>query len=502
MADRGKQGRVNLFSVTAPICAAVAGAGIFVPDLLSDAAEVATGTSFRALDWFFMATTTAFLVLSVWLALSRFGRIKLGQPGDRPEFSTASWLSMLFAAGMGVGIMFWGVAEPLTHFSGAPGSDPGTALAARRALVITSFHWGLHAWAVYAIAALALGYFAFRKNTPYLPGSPIRAAFSGRWVGSVSTIADAIAVLSVVFGVAGAITMGILQLRAGLSIVAGIDGESIAVAVVLLIVIVVAFMLSAATSLDKGIKWLSNINLSLAILLVLFILFAGPTSFLLRTFITSVGDYVSGLVSLSLRLYPYGADHTWLEGWTLTYFIWWIAWAPFVGVFIARISRGRTIREFVTGVLFVPTLFTLIWFAVFGGTGLFEELSGAGGLTSIVREDVTLALYAVFERLPLSAILGVVSLILVFVFLVTSADSATFVLGMLTSRGSLDPPRKRKLAWGVSLGLLAGALLLSGNIDAIRAVSIIGAIPFTFILLLHVAALVRTLRKDHDQEDV
>lgn len=501
MADRPKQGRINLFSVIAPVCAIIAAAGIFLPNLLSDAAAWMTGTSFRALDWFFMATTTGFLVLGVWLALSRFGNLKLGGPEDEPEFSTVSWLSMLFAAGMGVGIMFWGVAEPLTHFSGAPGSDPGTVLAARRALVITSFHWGLHAWGVYAIAALVLGYFAFRKNTPYLPGSPIRSAFRGRWVNTVATVADGIAVLAVVFGVAGAITMGIFQLRAGLSVVAGIDANSMGVAVALLVVIVVAYMTSAATSLDKGIKILSNINLSLAILLLLFVLLAGPTAYLLRTFVTSVGDYVAGIVSLSLRLYPYGADHKWLEGWTLTYFIWWIAWAPFVGVFIARISKGRTIREFVIGVLIVPTAFSLLWFAVFGGVGLHEELVGAGGLTSIVREDVTLALYAMFDRLPLSGVLGVVSLILVFIFLITSADSATFVLGMLTSRGSIDPPRRRKLVWGISLGLLGGALMISGNIDAVRAISIIGAIPFTFILLMHVAALIRTLWRDHPKED-
>ncbi len=445
-----------------------------------------------------MLSVTGFLVLCLYLAFGRYGSVRLGAPGERPEFSTVSWLAMLFAAGMGVGLLFWGVAEPLNHFVGAPGATPKSPLAARRALVLTAFHWGLHAWAVYGLAALVLAYFGFRRKTPYLPGAPIRSAFRGRWVEPVATTADLVAVLAVAFGVAGSMALGILQLHAGLHVVAGVSSTSLWVPVVLLVLMVISYMASAATSLDKGIKWLSNINMLTALVLLLFVAIAGPTSFLLRSFVTAVGDYASSIIGLSLGLYPFqgAAAQSWLDAWTLTYFFWWIAWAPFVGVFVARISRGRTIKQFVLGVLFAPTLFSLLWFAVLGGTGLFEDIYGAGGIARLASDNVTIALFALFDRLPLSSIASGVALALVFIFLVTSVDSATYVLGMLTSRGSLDPTRKRKLAWGISLGLLGGALMLSGSIRAVRAVAVLGAIPFTFIMLLQAVALLRALRTD------
>jgi len=492
--------RMNLFRLSLPLIAAVAIAGIAAPESMAGAAEKITLSFFESIDWFFMLTTTGLLLLALYLAMSRHGRIVLGKQGEKPEFSTASWLAMLFAAGMGVGILFWGVAEPMTHFLGAPGSEPGTPASARRALVFTAFHWGLHAWAVYAMAALVLAYFAFRRDKPYLPGAPLRDVFSGRWVEPVARIADLLAVLAITFGVAGSITMGILQLQAGLHIVFGVDLDSMVVASVILVVLVASYMASAATSLDKGIKWLSNINVVIALLLASFVLLSGPTAYLLKTFLTGVGDYIGGLANLSLRLYPYEADQAWIHNWTLTYFIWWIAWAPFVGVFIARISRGRTIRQFILGVVFVPTIFSILWFAVLGGTGLYEDLHGQGGIGSIVREDVTFALFALFERLPLSSVLSVAAVILVFIFLVTSVDSATFVLGMLTSRGSLNPPTNRKIWWGVALGLLGGALLVTRNIQVVRSIAIIGAIPFAFVLVLQVAAFLRALSYDSERE--
>ena len=492
--NESREPRINLFRVTLPICALVAVGGIVSPETLADSAGLMTSTAFRALDWFFMAAVSGFLMLCLWLALGRYGTMKLGADDDEPDFSTTSWLAMLFAAGMGVGLLFWGVAEPVTHYTGALGFEPQTPLAARRAMVITTFHWGLHAWAVYAIAALVLAYFGFRRGAPYLPGAPLRSAFGDRrWTEPVAKLADGIAVLAIAFGVAGSMGMGIFQLQTGLHVLLGIPLESKAWSAGILIMIVIAYMTSASTSLDKGIKWLSNINMGLAVLLLLFILGAGPTAHLFRTFVTTVGEYTASLVSLSLGLYPYDENRTWLEGWTLTYFVWWIAWAPFVGVFIARISRGRTIREFMMGVLLVPTVFSLLWFAVFGGTGLAEEMYGDGGIVRLVSEDVSVALFSLFERLPLSGLLSGTALLLVFIFLVTSVDSATFVLGMLTSRGSLDPPTSRKLGWGISLGLLGGALMLSGNIHAVRAIAVVGAIPFSLIMLIQIVALLRAL---------
>jgi glycine betaine transporter len=298
-SKRPRESKVNLFRVSLPICAAVAIAGIVKPDALSGGAKLVTGTAFRAFDWFFMATTSALLVVAVVLAGSRYGRLRLGKDDERPEFSTTSWLAMLFAAGMGVGLLFWGVAEPITHFVGAPGAAPGSPPAARRAMVITMFHWGFHAWAVYAMAALVLAYFGFRRGEPYLPGAPLRASFKGRWVYPASVAADLVAVLAVVFGVAASVPMGILQLMQGLHVVAHTPADSDALALALLAILFVAYMTSAATSLDKGIKWLSNINMALAIALALFVLIAGPTTFILRSTLTTLGDYLSGLASVT-----------------------------------------------------------------------------------------------------------------------------------------------------------------------------------------------------------
>ena len=501
VGDAGSTGIV-IFVIALLVCVVVALVGIFRSDLLVSTAGVITATVFGALDWFFVGVTTALLALAIWLAVSKYGRLRLGAPDEEPEFSTASWLSMLFAAGMGVGLLFWGVAEPLTHLVEAPGEAPGSPAAARNAMVITIFHWGLHAWAVYCISALVLAYFGLRRHKPYLPGAPLRAALKGKWVEPVAWTADLVAVIAVALGVAGSMGMGIFQLQSGLHVVAGFSNESTVISVIILILLVICYMTSAATSLDKGIKWLSNINMSLATLLLLFIALAGPTSYLLRTFVTTLGDYCANLVSMAFQLYPFQDVGQWLHSWTLTYFIWWIAWAPFVGVFIARISRGRTIREFVAGVLLIPTLVSILWFAVFGGIGLHEELQGAGGMVDLVKQDVSIALFSMFDRLPLSKLLSVTAMLLVFIFLVTSVDSATFVLGMLTTKGSMNPPTPRKIMWGLALGALGAALMLSGNIDAVRAVAVLGAIPFIFIILLQVAALLRSLKNDASSEEL
>ena len=493
--DKGR-GKSILFWVAAPFCALVAILGNISPSGLESVATTFTRTAFASLDWFFMLSVTVFVILTSYLALSKYGQIKLGRPNDDPEFSLPSWMAMLFSAGMGVGLLFWGAAEPLTHFSNPPLGEGGTPEAARQALILTNFHWCLHAWAVYGMGALILAYFGFRKQAPYLAGSPIRYSFKGRWVKPVAWLADLIAVLAVAFGVAGSLGMGTMQVQAGLHIVVGTSATSKAVSLMILGALVICYMASAATSLDKGIKWLSNINMALAALLLIFMVFAGPTSYLLATFVTAVSDYASNIVALTLRLYPFSGIDEWFASWTLTYFDWWIAWAPFVGIFIARISRGRTIREFVLGVLFAPSLLSIFWFSVFGGTGIYNELEGPGGMSEAVARDVTVALFELFEIMPLSTVLGVISLILIFIFVVTSADSATFVLGMLTTQGSVNPPPPRKLAWGLVLGGTAAALLLSGNIEAVKAVAVTGAVPFSIILLIQVAALFRALPKD------
>lgn len=491
-----------MFLLSLLVCGVVGVWGIVAPDALGRIASMLTGVAFGALSWFFMASVTLFLLVSVWVAISKYGKLTLGEEGEGPEFSTFSWLAMLFAAGMGVGLLFWGVAEPMMHYVEPPVALAGSPNAARRSMVLTNFHWGFHAWAVYAMAGLVVAYFGFRRNTPALPGAPLRNVFRGAWVGPAATAADFIGVLAVATGVAGSIGMGILQIQSGMNVLAGVPGQSLVVSTVILLVLTGAYMLSASTGLDKGIKILSNTNIIIAILLMIFVLLAGPTAFLLDGFVTAVGDYVSALPSISMRLFPYRDLDHWTRDWTLTYFIWWIAWAPFVGVFIARISRGRTIREYVIGVLLAPTVFSALWFAVFGGTALHEEMFGLGGVADLVSEDVTVAAFAIFERLPLTALLGWTAVLLIFVFLVTSADSATFVLGMLTGAGTLNPSTTRKIAWGVVLAAMAAAMIFTGNITSLRAVVVAGAVPFTFIMLLQVAAFIRALRQEGPPEEV
>ncbi len=483
----------SVFVISLILCGAVAVWGIADSEGLSAAGTAFQETVLDALGWLVMGSVTAFLVLGIWLALSRYGRIRLGKQDSRPEFSTLSWLSMLFAAGMGVGLLFWGAAEPVLHYASPPVPPGGTPTAARQAMVQTLFHWGLHAWAVYSIGGLVLAYFGFRRGQPYLPGAPLRAVFTGAWVKPVAGAADLIGVLAVAAGVAGSVGMGIFQLESGLGVVLGVPTGTLWVPVLILVTLFLAYMASATTGLDKGIKWLSNINMATAVLLMVFLVLAGPTSFLLDVCVTAAGDYVAALPTMSLRLFPFRDLDAWTSGWTLTYFIWWIAWAPFVGVFIARISRGRTIREYVVGVTLAPTVFSVLWFGVFGGTGIYEELHGAGGVADLVSEDVTTALFALYERIPLTAVLSGVTIGLLFIFLVTSCDSATYVLGMLTSGGALVPPTRRKILWGVAIAALGAALMLTGNIEVLKAVVVTGAVPFAFVMLLQVVALLRAL---------
>lgn len=485
-----------LFLLSVLLTTGIAVWGIISPDALGNAAAGVTSTLFSAVGWFFLAAVTTFLLVCLALAMGRHGTVVLGKDHEKPEFTVTSWLAMLFAAGMGVGLVFWGVAEPIIHFSSPPTLEGGTADAAREAMVLTCFHWGLHAWAVYAMTALVIAYFGFRKGGPQLPGEPIRAVFKGWWAPGVAWLADFIGTVAVALGVSGSIGMGVLQIQSGLHVTLGVSETSIPVALAIVAFLVTAYMLSASTGLDKGIRILSNLNMSIAVLLMLFVLVAGPTAYLLKSFLTGLGDYASSIVGMSLRLFPYRDLDQWFQSWTLTYFIFWVAWAPFVGVFIARISRGRTIREFVLGVLAVPTLFSVLWFAVFGGTAIHEELHGLGGISQMAAEDVTRTLFFLFDRLPLSGLLSLTAVVLVFIFLVTSADSATFVLGMLSSGGSLNPSSSRKILWGVLIGALSTALMLTRDIDPLRAIITAGAVPFVLVMLLQMVALLRALREE------
>lgn len=487
--------RNPVFIVALAICLPLGTWGIFSPETMTRAAVGFTNFSISGATWFWLLLCTGFLVLAAYLALGPYAHVRLGRDDEEPEFSTASWIAMLFAGGMGAGLLFWGVAEPITHFANPPVQPGGTPEAAREAMVITNLHWGFHAWSIYGVCALVLAYFGFRKGEPTLISTPIHHALPGQTGKRAGRAADVLGVVAVVFGLAGSLSMGVLQLRAGLDTVFYIPPTHLT-SLGILAVLLGCYMLSASTGVDRGIRILSNVNVTLAIGLVLFILLFGPTRFILQTFIDTLGSYPSQLLERSFRLYPYEGRETWSVTWTLTYLIWWLAWGPFVGVFIARISRGRTIREFCLGVILAPTLFSLFWFSVFGGAAFYIELFGAGGLSELVSADVSEALFAFFGFFSIGDLLSVLALVLIFIFLVTSADSGTFVLSMMTSRGDLNPQVGVKFVWGIIIAAITASTLFSGSVAVARSMAALGAIPFTAVLLLQVVGFLRELRTE------
>ncbi len=485
-----------LFLLSLAICVPMGIWGVLSPEDMTSAAVGFTQFSISGASWYWLLLCTGFVILSAYLALGPYGKVKLGADDEEPEFSTPSWIAMLFAGGMGAGLLFWGVAEPVTHFSSPPGMTGGTAAAAREAMVITNLHWGFHAWSIYGVCALVIAYFTFRLGQPSMISTPIKALFgSGAASEKAGTVADVLGVIAVVFGLAGSLAMGALQLRSGLHTVFDVP-QTQTVSAAILGALFVCYMLSATTGVDKGIRILSNLNMVIALGIMAFVLVFGPTSFILQSFTNTIGEYTSRFVEMSFRMLPYEGLNDWTVGWTLTYLIWWLAWGPFVGIFIARISRGRTIREFCVGVILTPTLFSMLWFATFGGTGIYIELFGPGGLSELVAEDVSAALFAFFRDFPLANVLSSLAVLLIFVFLVTSADSGTFVLSMMTTEGNLNPPTSYKFIWGVLIAALTASTLFSGSVDVARAMAALGAIPFSAILVLQVVSFLRALRKE------
>ena len=483
------------------LCAAIAIWGVVDPTSMTGSAQWLVNYSLTALDWYFLALCTGFLVIMAYMALSKYGKIKLGDDDDEPEFSTGSWIAMLFAAGMGSGLLFWGVAEPIYHFATPPVGEAETAMAARNAMVITNFHWGLHAWSIYGCCALVIAYFTFRLKLPSMVSTPIMVGFKNvfapRTLKQIGNTSDILAVIAVIFGLAGSLAMGTLMVRSGMHAVFDTPTD-VTMSMIIIVVMTICFLLSACTGVDKGIKILSNINMIVAIMILLVVLFGGPTAYLFQTFIYAIGDYLIQLIPMSFKTYAYtpAGSWNWFHGWTLTYLIWWLAWGPFVGIFIARISRGRTIREFVTYVVGVPTIVSMLWFAAFGGAAIHIEMFGAGGITENVFADVAGALFVFFEYFPGTDLLNFLAVCLIFIFLVTSADSGTFVISMMTSNGSLNPPTKLKLTWGLIIAAITVATIVTESVTVAKAMAITGAIPFTFIIIMQLAGFARVVRED------
>ncbi len=460
-------------------------------DDLSTIASDLTAFITKYFSWFYILASSGFLIYLIWLAASRFGDVVLGEPDEEPEFSDLSWYSMLFSAGMGVGLLFWGGAEPIRHFLQPPMGEPGTVRAAELAMAYASFHWGLHAWGIYTIAAVGVAYYGFRKEKKHLISSSIMDVSRHEGVRRVLKVfSDLVATLAIVFGVAASMGMGVLQIAAGLQHVFGIPAVGPAGYVVIVLIMTVLFLASACTGLDRGIKILSNLNMLVAVTLLLFVFLVGPKLFILKLFVDTLGQYLQMLPQLSFKVDPWTPSYqTWMGDWTLTYFTWWIAWAPFVGIFIARISKGRTIRELITGSLVVPSLFCVLWFSVFGGSALHLEKFTDHGIGAMVKRDVTVSLFELLKNYPAYTATASISILLMFTFLITSADSATYVISMMTTEGDLDPPLKTKVMWGSVLSALTLVLVLGAGMKASQAAALTFAFPFCLVLILVVISV-------------
>jgi choline/glycine/proline betaine transport protein len=447
----------------------------------------------QELGWYYIAIVAGFVFFSIWIAASHMGNVVLGRDDEEPEFSMLSWFAMLFAAGMGIGLVFWGVAEPLNHFSAPPPGLPAAtpADAASTAINVTYLHWGLHAWAIYVVVGLAVAYSVHRRGNPISIRWALEPLLGDRIKGFWGDAIDVIAVLGTLFGVATSLGLGVSQISAGLSYLNVIDSPSTALKVVLIIVITGIALTSVVTGIDKGIKWLSNTNMVLAAALVIFVLAVGPTVFILSDFIGQIGSYVQNFFRLSFNSMAFEEDgKQWLGGWTTFYWGWWISWAPFVGVFIARISKGRTVREFITGVLLVPTLVTFLWFAAMGGTALHNEVMGEGGLIGGEGVDSNTALFQMLDLLPFAAITSGLAILLIVIFFVTSSDSGSYVVDMLSSGGNPNPPVWSRAFWAAMEGAVAAVLLIAGTratdtdpLSVLQTMAILLAFPFSFVMI-------------------
>lgn len=447
--------------------------------------------------WFYIAVVAIFFLFIIYLAFSRFASIKLGPDDSEPDYAYASWIAMLFSAGIGIGLLFFGVAEPITHFAQPPTGEGYTMDSARSAMLYTYFHWGVQAWATYIVVGLALAYFAYRHNLPLTIRSALYPLIGDRIHGPMGSAVDVFAVLATMFGVATSLGLGVSQINAGLNYLFGIAVSS-QVQIFLITCITAMATLSVVAGLDRGIRRLSELNMILALVLVSFVLLAGPTAALLQGFAQDVASYLGNFLFLTFNVYADEPDD-WMGDWTLFYWGWWISWSPFVGMFIARISKGRTIREFILGVLFIPAGFTFFWLSIFGNSALFIELSEPGrAISTAVLTDMPTALYVFLERLPWTIIVSLLATLLVITFFVTSSDSGSLVIDIITSGGNSNPPTWQRVFWAISEGIVASVLLVAGGLSALQTAAISSALPFALVMLLMCYGLYKGLLAEKD----
>ena len=510
--ERGTLDKV-IFGVTAVLAIGFVVWGLLSPTTMSSGSSTALGWVMDSMGWAFILSSTCFVLFAVWLAASRFGSIPLGHDNERPEFSTTSWIAMMFSAGMGIGLMFYGVAEPLTHYISPPprshvaGESPESL---QVAMATTMFHWALHPWAIYAVVGVAIAYGTYRKGRSQLISSTFVPLLGRRRAeGPAGKLIDGLAIFATLFGSAASLGLGALQIAAGLETNGWVNKVSGTALVSIIVVLTICFIFSAVSGVEKGIQWLSNFNMVLALVLAVFLFVVGPTAFILNLIPTGLGDYLDQLPGMASRSQASGLGpmHDWLASWTVFYWAWWISWTPFVGMFIARISRGRTIRQFVTGVLLVPSLVSLVWFAIFGGTAIDvqrETHDIATKVEGVLTVNSDSALFDVLEHFPLAGVTSVVVMLLVAVFFVSGADAASIVMGTLTERGRLEPSRWVVIFWGAATGAVAAVMLLAGlaegdssaALQSLQNITIVSSLPFVLVMVLMCFSLVRELRQD------
>ncbi|MEN3973408.1 BCCT family transporter [Sphingomicrobium sp. XHP0235] len=489
-----------VFFVSAALILAFALFGAVAPDLAGRLFDRVQAGIVADFGWFYITAVAGFLIFAVFLMVSRYGDVKLGPDDSEPEYSYLSWFAMLFSAGMGIGLIFFGVAEPIQHYATPPVGDGQTVDAARRAMVLTFFHWGLHAWAIYVVVGLALAYFTFRRGLPLTVRSALHPLIGNRIYGPIGHAVDIFAVLGTMFGVATSLGLGVLQVNSGFAYLFDLPVNA-GVQIVLIAVITGLATLSVVMGLDRGVKRLSELNIILAGLLLVFVLLAGSTVFFLQAFVQNIGMYLGEVIPRTFRMYAY-EPNPWLGDWTLFYWGWWIAWSPFVGMFIARISRGRTIRQFVGGVLLVPVLFTFLWMTVFGNTAIALDMSGLAPIADTVADDLPIALFEVLAQLPLSAIASGIATLLVITFFITSADSGALVMDLIASGGAENPPVWQRVFWAVCAGAIAAVLLVAGGLQALQTAAITSALPFAFVMMFICFGLLRALQMEGRSSNV
>lgn len=447
--------------------------------------------------WLFILVVNFFLFFMIYLALSKFGNIRLGGQSSVPEFNRSAWFAMLFSAGMGIGILFWSVAEPVFHFLEPPMAEGKTVAASEESMNFSFLHWGLHAWGIYALVGMALAFFSFNRKMPLAIRSVFYPLFGNRIHGRLGNAIDILATIATVFGLATSLGFGVRQVNSGLNYLTGLS-ISPEVQVVLIVVITLIATGSVVSGLESGVKRLSELNINLGALLLVFVIIFGPTLFILDSYGQNLGAYIESFFYKSLWAESYRGG-SWQHDWTIFYWAWWISWSPFVGMFIARISIGRTIREFVLGVLIVPTLLTFLWLTAFGGSAVFMELNGVHTVSEVIREDVALSLFRLLENFPLAYVTNILAILLIVSFFVTSSDSGSLVVDMFTSGGKLETPVYQRVFWAFSVGGVAAVLLLGGGLKALQTAAITTGLPFALILVLMSRSLLKGLRLEHYQ---